>query len=231
MIDLVFVPGLLCTAALWEHQTRHLGDLANVYFANVTEGDTISALADAVLATSPPKFALAGLSMGGIIAHEVMRKAPERVIKLALLDTSARADTAEQTQRRHALLAMADRGQFAEVTMTIMPGLVHPRRTSDATLTAGLCAMAAAVGVDAFRRQIAAIISRIDSVPGLDKYDCPTLVLCGREDAITPLEMHEEMAAHIPHSKLAVIEQCGHIATMEQPQATTALLRHWLQYE
>lgn len=230
MNELVLVPGLLCTSILWEHQIRHLSDVANITVADVTGQDTIAAMADAVLASSPPRFALCGLSMGGIIAHEIMRKAPERVEKLALLDTNARADTPEQTERREGLLAMADRGEFSSVTMTLIPALVHPSRVKDASLIIPTCAMAAAVGVAAFHRQIAAIIGRPDSRPGLSSYACPTLVLCGREDAITPVDVHEEMADGIKNAKLAIIEQCGHLATMERPQAVTALLRQWLLY-
>jgi pimeloyl-ACP methyl ester carboxylesterase len=230
MTELVLVPGLLCTSLLWEHQIRHLSEVANITVADVTGVDSIAAMADVVLDTSPPKFALCGLSMGGIIAHEIMRKAPERVEKLALLDTNARADTLEQTERRKGLLAMADRGEFGSVPMTLIPALVHPSRVSDASLVIPTCAMAAAVGVEAFHRQIAAIIGRPDARPGLSKYACPTLVLCGREDAITPVEMHEEMADGIKNSRLAIIEECGHLATMERPHATTALLRQWLLY-
>jgi len=230
MTELVLVPGLLCTTMLWDHQIRHLRDVANITVPDVTGADTISGLADAVLAASPPSFALCGLSMGGIISHEIMRKAPQRVEKLALLDTTARTELPEQTERRKFLLEMADRGDFASVPTTLMPALVHPSRVRDISLISECCAMAAAVGVDAFRRQIAAIIGRADSLSGLASYACPTLVLCGREDAITPLDMHEEMAARIDNAKLAVIEDCGHLATMERPQAVTALLRQWLLY-
>ncbi|MFP6781009.1 MAG: alpha/beta fold hydrolase [Gammaproteobacteria bacterium] len=230
MTELVLVPGLLCTSLLWEHQILHLRDLANVTVADVTGVDSIEAMADAVLATSPPKFALCGLSMGGIVAHEIMRQAPQRVEKLALLDTNARADTPEQTERRHGLLAMADRGEFAGVTMALISALVHPSRVKDASLIMPTCAMAAAVGAEAFHRQVTAIINRQESLSILSSYACPTLILCGHEDAITPLEMHEEMADGIKNSELAIIEECGHLATMERPQAVTALLRQWLLY-
>ena len=231
MTELVMIPGLLCTDSLWQHQIRYLDDVAQITVPDVSGADTIAGLAAAVLAASPPQFALCGLSMGGIIAHEIMRVAPERVTKLGLLDTTARPELPEQTVRREALLEMAGRGEFQEISMTLMPALVHPMCVSDATLATQICAMAVKVGVDAFRRQISAIIGRSDSRLGLSDYACPTLVLCGREDAITPLEMHKEMAAAIPGARLAVIEQCGHIATMEQPQAVTTLLRNWLVYD
>ncbi|MDA0822570.1 MAG: alpha/beta fold hydrolase [Proteobacteria bacterium] len=230
MTDLVLIPGLLCTRLLWDHQINHLSDIANISVPDVSGASTITELAQSVLDNSPPQFALCGLSMGGIIAHEIMRIAPERVTKLALLDTTARPEMPEQTVKRKGLLAMADRGEFGQVSMAIMPALVHPDRMTDITLCTEICAMAADVGVDAYRRQVAAIIGRPDPRKRLADYACPTLVLCGHEDAITTLEMHEEMASTIPGAKLAVIEQCGHVSTMERPQAVTALLRQWLLY-
>ncbi|MFT4564350.1 MAG: pimeloyl-ACP methyl ester carboxylesterase [Gammaproteobacteria bacterium] len=230
MTELVLIPGLLCTELLWQHQIRHLNDVADMIVPDVSGANSITQLAQAVLDNSPAQFALCGLSMGGIISHEIMRIAPERVTKLALLDTTARPEMPEQTVKRKGLLAMADRGEFAQVPMAIMPALVHRDRATDITLSTEICAMAAEVGVAAFRRQVAAIIGRPDARERLRGYACPTLVLCGREDAITTLEMHEEMANAIPNAKLAVIEQCGHVATMERPQAVTALLRQWLLY-
>lgn len=231
MTDLVLIPGLLCTRTLWHHQISHLGDVARISVADVSRADSIAALAAGVLDASPPRFALCGLSMGGIIAHEIMRTAPERVTKLALLNTTAQPEAPEQTVRREALLAMAGRGEFAQITTTLMPALVHETRIGDATLATEIAAMAARIGVAAFGRQIAAIIGRSDARPALTGYACPTLLVCGREDAITPLHLHEEMAAAIPGATLAVIEQCGHMSTMERPQAVTALLRQWLVYD
>lgn len=230
MIDLVFVPGLLCTEALWSHQLEHLGDVARMSVAALRSQDSIEDMAAHVLEVAPPQFALCGLSMGGIVAHAIMRMAPERVNRLALLDTTARTETPEQTARRQTLLEMVDAGRFADVTDTLMPALIHTDRLGDTALTRTMNEMALTVGPEAFRRQLKAIIGRPPALPALKNYRCPTLLVCGREDAITPLELHTEMAAAIPGSQLAIIEQCGHITTLERPQAVTALLRLWLDY-
>jgi pimeloyl-ACP methyl ester carboxylesterase len=230
MTALVFVPGLLCTQTLWAHQVAYLADVAECQVADVSRAPSIEAMATSVLEQAPPSFALCGLSMGGIVANAIMRMAPERVTRLALLDTNARQETAEQTARRDALIALAESGEFAAVSATLMPALLHPDRLDDVDLTGAVADMATELGPEVFVRQVRAIISRPEALSGLSAYRCPTLVLCGREDAITSLQMHEEIAANIPSAKLAVIEQCGHMSTMERPHAVTALLRQWLLY-
>ena len=227
---LVFVPGLLCTEVLWAHQLAYLSELADCSVADVTGADTIDGLAEGVLEQAPAEFALCGLSMGGIVAHAIMRLAPERVTRLALLDTSARADTPEQTVRRLALIAMVESGDFAGVIETLLPVLIHPDRLQDAALKDGIATMCRAVGPEAFLRQVNALIGRPDVRGRLATYGVPTLALCGRQDAVTPLEFHEEIVDAIPGSELAIIEECGHMSTMERPHAVTALLRQWLLY-
>jgi pimeloyl-ACP methyl ester carboxylesterase len=229
-LPLILLPGLLCDAALWSHQTRHLAEVADVTVADLTGRDGVSALAADVLAAAPGTFALAGLSMGGYVALEIVRQAPERVAKLALLDTNARADTDEQRRRRRGLMALADRGEFRGVTPRLLPVLIHPDRLEEADLTGEVMAMAERVGRDAFLRQQKLIMDRPDSRPMLPSISCPTLVLCGRQDAISTLEMHAEMAGAIPGARLAVVEECGHLASLERPHATTALMRDWLIY-
>jgi pimeloyl-ACP methyl ester carboxylesterase len=191
-VPLVLLPGLLCDSVLWSHQTRYLGDVADMTVADLTGFDSVSALAAEVLAKAPPRFAVAGLSMGGYVALEIVRQAPERVVKLALLDTNARADTDEQRRRRRGLMALADRGEFRGVTPRLMPVLIHPDRTGEDLLTGQVMAMAERVGRDAFLRQQKLIMERPDSRPMLPSIGCPTLVLCGRQDAISTLEMHVE---------------------------------------
>ncbi len=230
-IPLVLVPGLLCDAALWRHQAAHLGGLAEVIVADTTRRDTIAGMAEDILDAAPARFALAGLSMGGYVALEIMRRAGERVERLALLDTSARADTPEQTRRRRDLIALARRGRFKGVTPRLLPLLVHPARLEDADLVATVTAMAERVGRDAFLRQQTAIMGRPDSRGDLAGIVCPTLVLCGREDALTPVEHHREMADGIPGARLVIVEDCGHLAPLERPYAVTAVLRYWLQDE
>jgi len=182
-----------------------------------------------VLADAPfASFALAGLSMGGYIALEIMRQAPRRVTRLALLDTAATAELAEQTQKRMEFIALAERGEFPRVTETLLPLLVHPSRRSERALTDVVISMANNTGKDAFVRQERAIMSRADSLEMLAAIDCPTLVLCGRQDALTPLARHEEMVAGIKGARLEVIEDCGHLSTLEKPAEVSAALRRWL---
>jgi pimeloyl-ACP methyl ester carboxylesterase len=229
-LPLVLVPGLLCDIALWRHQRDHLGDLAAVTVADVSNESTMAAMAQAVLAQAPAgRFALAGLSMGGYVSLELMRRAPERVARLALLDTSARPDTPEQRSRRLAMVAQVEQGDFQGVTSRLLPLFIHPDRLSDKALTAEITAMTKRVGKEAFLREQAAIMSRSDARAWLGEIRVPTLVLVGREDGLTPLEAHEELAARIARAKLVTIESCGHLSTMERPEAVTAVMRYWLQ--
>ena len=228
--NLVLVPGLLCDAAMWEHQRRYLSEVAEIKIADVTRFETMVGMAEAVLAMAPERFALAGLSMGGYVSLEIMRRASNRVTKLALLDTSARPDTEEQSRRRQHFIQLTKEGRFNEVIATLLALLVHPDRMQDERLCNDIKEMNRRVGPDVFMRQQAAIIGRQDSRNDLSKMRCPTLILCGRQDALTPLEVHEEMSSRMPKARLAVIDDCGHMSTMERPQAVTALLRDWLLY-
>jgi pimeloyl-ACP methyl ester carboxylesterase len=226
---LVLVPGLLCDALLWEAQVSALGGHARCWIADHTRSDTMAGLAADVLRDAPfEHFALAGLSMGGYVSLEVIRQAPHRVTRLALLDTSARADTAEQLNRREGLIALARRGRLLGVTQALLPFLVHPARLSDGKLVATVKKMAKNTGEETFIRQEQAIMSRSDSLPLLPSIACPTLVLCGRQDALTPLDRHEEIARAIPGANLAVIEDCGHLSTLERPAETGEALLNWL---
>ena len=230
-VNLVLIPGLLCDERLWAHQTKHLADIADCMVADITGAESIDELADNVLASAPDSFALAGLSMGGYVAHAIMRRAPGRVTRLALIDTSARPDTPEQLERRRQLIDMTRYGKFRGVTDRLLPILVHEARLSETELTNEIKKMSEHIGSEAFTRQQNAIMGRPDSRPFLMEYGVPTMVMCGRQDALTPLEHAAEMAAAIPGSRLAVIEDCGHLSTMERPQAATALMRQWLTYD
>jgi pimeloyl-ACP methyl ester carboxylesterase len=185
-------------------------------------------MARVVLDAAPERFALAGLSMGGYVALEVMRVDPECVARLALLDTSARADTPEQTATRRGLIELSQRGGFDEVPRKLLPNIVHSDRLDDEGLTSIVFAMAEYLGPEAFVRQEEAMIGRPDSCGDLPGIACPTLVLCGREDALTPMHLHEEMAGLIPGSWLRVIDECGHLSALERPEGVTAALREWL---
>lgn len=225
---LVLLPGLLCDARLWAHQNRNLADLAQATVPDLTGRDTVADLARDVLAGAPERFALAGLSMGGYVAQEIVRRAPDRVTRLALLDTSARADSAEQTERRRGLIRLVEMGKFKGVTPRLLPLLIHPDRLGEQSLTTDIMVMAEAVGQAAFLRQQRAIMGRPDGRADLVAIRIPTLILCGRQDALTPVDLHMEMAASIPSARLVVIEHCGHLATMERPEEVTAAMRRWL---
>ena len=227
-IPLVLLPGLLCDAALWRPQVEGLGEVADPVIIDLTQDDSFPAMARRVLAAAPPSFALAGLSMGGYVAQEVMRQAPDRVAKLALLDTSARADTAEQTARRRGLIELSEKGEFKGVTPRLLPLLIHAARHEDEPLGAIVMGMAERVGKEAFLRQQKAIMGRPDGREDLRRIACPTLVLCGRQDALTPLALHEEIAGLVAGAKLVVVEDCGHLSTLEKPASVTAAMRQWL---
>ena len=225
---LLLLPGLLADARLFDCQVRHLSDVAQPTVADLTVADTIAKLATEAVRRMPAgRFAVAGLSMGGYVALEVMRQVPERVSALALLNTNARADSAESTESRRRLMALADR-DFAAVNAALVPKLLHPDHLKDARLTNLLDDMANSVGVQGFKSQQAAIIGRIDSRPHLAAIRAPTMVLAAREDAIMPMEVSEEMARGIPGARLEVVEHCGHLSSIEQPEAVTALLRAWI---
>lgn len=225
---LILLPGMPLDAALWAHQTRHLADVADPQVPDLSGDDSVAAMAGRVLDSAPERFAMAGLSMGGYVALEILRRAPERVTRLALLDTNARPDTAEQTETRRAAMALALQGKYRQVMQAGMARLVHPDRLADRPLVESALAQMERVGVDGYIREQTAIIARPDSRPGLAAIACPTLILCGRQDVLTPPALHEEMAAAIPGARLVLIEDCGHLSAMEQPQAVTALLRDWL---
>jgi pimeloyl-ACP methyl ester carboxylesterase len=227
-IPLLLLPGLLCDRQLWAPQVAGLSDIAETVVADLTRDDSFAAMAGRALAGAPPRFALAGLSMGGYVAQEIMRVAPERVTLLALLDTSARADTPDQSQRRRDLIALSERGQFHGVTPRLLPNLIHPDRLNDAALVKIVTDMAQSVGVEGFRRQETAILARRDGRPDLARIAVPTLVLCGRDDKLTPLNLAEEMAALIPRAKLHIVEHCGHMTTLERPEQVNAGMRDWL---
>ncbi len=228
---LILVPGLLCDASLWAPQMAALADGAACTVADTRNDDDLTAMAEHLLRQAPERFSLAGLSMGGYVAFEVIRIAPERVERLALLDTSAHPDTPERSAARQALAARAVSGPegFDAVVGEHLPSFIHPDRYADSALCDTIRRAAANVGPDAYARQQAAIISRRDQRPNLGAIKCPALVLCGRQDALTPLVLHEEIAAGIPGAVLEVVEDCGHLSTLERPDAVNAAFRAWLE--
>lgn len=224
----LLVPGLLCSAPLYAAQLPLLWRYGPVTVVDPVHDDSIAAMAARILAQAPPQFRLAGLSMGGYVALEIMRVAPERVARLALLDTSARPDTAEAGVLRRELLAHALAGHFDAIPDTTYPNAVHRDRLHDTALRNINRQMAADVGVDAYVRQQTAIMARQDSRPSLSAITCPTVIVVGAEDKLTPVGVAQEMADSIAHARLEIIAGCGHLSTLEQPEAVNLALERWL---
>lgn len=227
-LPVVLIPGLLLSARLYCDQIAALWPAGPVMIANHTRDDSMAGIARRILAQAPQRFALAGLSMGGYIAFEILRQAPERVAKLALLDTAARADTPEASAARRTQMELAAAGRFTEVILGLVPRLVHPSREHDAPLIERIRIMGEEVGVRGYLNQQAANIARIDSRPTLRDIRCPTLVLVGDSDVLTPPERAQEIAAGIAGAELVVVPRCGHLSALECPQAVTDALRAWL---
>ena len=225
--SLLLLPGLLCDARLWRDQVEDLADLADIAVPDLTLDDSVGAMAARVLAQAPARFALGALSMGGYVAFEILRQAPQRVERLALLSTSARADPPKRAAVRRASLALAERGRFAGVTRKLLPQLVHASRV-DTPVGEEVMAMAERVGRDAFLRQQRAILERPDSQPLLPTLSMPTVVGVGDDDRMTAPEESRILQAGIAGARLHVFTDCGHLPPMEKPRETNDLLRAWL---
>lgn len=228
------LPGLLCDHDVWLDQCCGLADVADCRTFDYGVADSLSAMAEVVLHGAPPSFALAGHSMGGRVALEVMRLVPQRVHHLALLDTgyqvrdAGSADGDSEAMQRRALLDLARKEGMRAMGRTWLQGMVHPDRLDDAPLTDRILAMIERKTLDHFAAQIRALLARPDATELLANIDCPTMILCGREDAWSPLSRHQQMAAAIGGARLVVIERCGHMSTMERPLEVTSALRDWL---
>ncbi len=228
-LPIVLVPGLLCTARLYAEQIPALWRFGPVTVADHTRDDSMAAIARRILAAAPPRFALAGLSLGGYIALEIMRQAPERVAKLAILDSRVGAELPAQTASRLPLIELAKTGRFAEIPDRLFPVFVHHDRLGDAALKSIVRTMAEETGPDAFLRETQAIMTRADARPVLSTISCPTLVLVGDNDALTPPKLAEEIAAGIRGARLVVIADCGHVSTLERPAAVNQALAEWME--
>jgi pimeloyl-ACP methyl ester carboxylesterase len=228
-LPVVLVPGLLCTPRLYVEQIPALWQLGPVTVADHTRDDSMSAIAQRILSQAPPRFALVGLSMGGYVAFELMRQAPERIAKLALLDTTARPDLPEQTEQRKLQIEMARSGRFEDIARLLFPRFVAVAHQGDRTLKRVVRAMADDTGADAFVRQQTAIMNRVDSRPSLAAIACPTLVVVGEQDVLTPPDRAAEIAAGIPYARHVVVPDCGHLSTLEQPETLTQALVDFLE--
>ncbi len=226
---LILVPGVLCDADLYRDQVPALAAHADVSITTEqTRHDTLPAIARAILDAAPPRFALCGLSMGGIIAFEIMRQQPGRVSRLALLDTNARNILADERKVREGRMQLVANGHVDVMIGLQLSRFIPLTRLGDAALVDRVLKMVRRVGAATYLRQERALLQRVDSRPSLSAIACPTLVLCGREDAATPLAMSQEIAAAIPGAGLEIVEECGHLSTMEQPAAVNAALLRWL---
>lgn len=225
---LVLIAGQLLTADLWRPQIAALGDRFELTIADQSSHDTIPAMATAILKDAPERFSIVGHAMGAFVAFEILRQAPSRIDRLVLMSTLAAADMPAQTVRREGYLRLVEAGRFDEVVEERLPMLLSPGRRGDPELAAAARAMAAATGPAAFLRQQRAIMSRLNSRPSLGAIACPTLILFGRQDGIVTLAHQEEMRDGIPGARLEILEDCGHLMTLEQPDRVNVLLAAFL---
>lgn len=228
--NLVLLPGMLCDALMWSHQFRSFSGEIQVQVGDIGVADSVQEIARDVLSEAPPTFALAGLSMGGIVALEMWRQAPERIERLALLDTNYRADTGERKLLRDRQIRQVEEGQLRQILRDeLKPNYLAIQHRNNTKLLDELLAMGQRLGDQVFIRQSLALRDRPDSTATLATIQCPVLVLCGAQDTLCPETLHREMASQIPRAKLSVIADCGHISTMEAPERVTVELRKWLQ--
>jgi pimeloyl-ACP methyl ester carboxylesterase len=231
---LLLVPGMLCSPRLYAGQVAALGADADIVVPDWRQAplaiwDSWESAARWVVGQMPAeKFALAGLSLGGMLAVEIMQFAAERVTKLALLDTGVRGQNEGERAVRRARIRLADEGHFELVLGLQMSRFIPAYRLTDKKLVDEVMAMCGEIGVEIYKRQEELAAIRTDRRPDLPRIACPTVVVCGRDDAATPLFLSEEMAGAIKGSELIVVEQCGHLVTMEKPAETTAILKKWL---
>jgi len=225
---LILLPGQLCDEALWDSQVRTLSDIAHVVVADLTLDDSVGAMAERVLTGAPARFAVCGLSLGGYVAFEMMRRAPDRVTHLCLMNTSARADEAHQADLRQRRVTAARIGTFKGVTPHFLPSIVSPANAANPAIADVVLAMTERVGRVAFERQQMAAITRPDCRDLLPAIAVPTLVIGGREDRVTPPALQEEIAAGIPGAQLMILENCGHLAPLEQAETVNQAMRRWL---
>jgi pimeloyl-ACP methyl ester carboxylesterase len=228
-MPILLVPGLGGSPRIYAPVAPALWRFGPVTVGNHIRDGNMGAIARRILAEAPPRFALAGHSMGGYIAFEIMRQAPQRVAKLALINTQARPDTPEATARRRGQIARALGSEYHAVLDDLFPGFVHPSRHDDAALRQLVHEMGDDIGADAFVRQQTAVIGRADSRPSLAWIKCPTLVLTGDEDNTIPNALSVEMADGIHGAKLVILQNCGHLPQVEQPRATADALIEWLR--
>ena len=225
-MTVLLLPGLLCDETIWSHQRKVLGEFADVLVPDFRHVNSISAMAQLVLDAAPERFSIAGHSMGGRVALEVFRMAPERVERLALLDTGVHQRGPGEESKRGELVELARSHGMAALAARWLPPMLHPDHS---VLLEPLTAMVLRSTPETFANQQQALLDRPDARTVLPSIRCPALVLCGRQDTWSPVSQHEEIAASIPHAKLAIVEDCGHMSPVEQPEAVTKWLSGHLQ--
>lgn len=223
-LPLLLLPGLVCDERVYAGVQKALTGVAVPVVGDITTREDMGALAADLLARAPQRFVLAGLSMGGYCALEIVHRAPARVAALALIDTSARPDTDASRAAREQQIARGRNGAYMDVVDELVPRWVHPSRADDEEVAGIVRSMARDNGPATFERQQRAIMSRADSRSRLCAIRCPTVVLAGAQDALLPREVHEEMAQAIPGATLTLVPDCGHLAPLERPQAVAAAL-------
>ncbi|GAM62898.1 beta-ketoadipate enol-lactone hydrolase [Vibrio ishigakensis] len=227
---LIWLPGLLCDQDLFADMNAELPTWVAPQTAKLGALDSMQAMAKKVLDETPQQFVLGGLSMGGILAFEVYRQAPDRVKGLILMDTNAADEKPEVSVKRDALVERAENGEFEAITPEVlMPVLIHESRLLDAELTQRVSQMAENIGLDAFKAHAKALATRPDQRPLLSDITCPTLVITGKQDALCPMANHLLMAEHISDVSLHVIPECGHLSSMEKPPEVASIVSDWLE--
>lgn len=227
---LLLLPGMMCDARMWSDQIRDLD--INCIVPKLTGSDDLGDIAAKILREAPDKFAVAGLSMGGIVAFELWRQAPERITHMALLDTTPFSDAPEKRTLRMTQIEQALDGRLRELAIESLKPLYLAEANRDNEEMLGvLLDMALDHGPEVFRQQSLALRDRRDNVELLCTIDVPTVVICGAEDSVCPVSYHEYMATRIREAELIIIDDCGHISTMEQPEVVTHALQNLLSHE
>ncbi|MEQ8334245.1 alpha/beta fold hydrolase [Nisaea sp.] len=227
MTDILFLPGFMCDQHLWDDVVDGMRFLGHLHFGDLTRDRSFEAMAERVLADAPERFSLVGFSMGGFVAREIALMAPERVERLALVNTSARGDSPEQAGRKAGLAKAAEGRGFRGLSRHSILSSLHPDRRSDETLVARIREMADRIGKDGFVNQIGVV--RQDGHGRLGAIACPTLVVWCRQDELRSLGEATELADGIPGARLEIVEGCGHMLPLEAPEQMAALLGAWLE--
>jgi len=226
MARLVFVPGLLCTSALFQPQIDTLSSLHDIHIAQTTDCETIGQMVEHMLDSISGEMIVAGLSMGGYVALEAARIAPDRISAIGLLSTSAQPDDEARKRQRHELIKLSEIGRFKGVTPRLLPRFLSAEALEDEDMCQLVMDMAAEIGQKNFTRQQHAIMARRDQCPYLPAFDKASMVLCGMADELTPPHLSEEMAELLPRAELVLLDRIGHLSSLEAPdEVTQAIIR------